>query len=106
MHILFVNHSHLDSNSGVHIFNLANHLTRLGVQCSVCIPNKKNAAPAGKALFEVIPFDVARQNRDNRKVDLIHCWTPREVVRKMTGELSAVYNCPYIVHLEDNEEAL
>lgn len=106
MHILFVNHSHLSSNSGIHIFNIANHLMQLGVQCSVCIPNKKNMDYAGKALFDVMTFEDARKNRDHRTVDLIHCWTPREVVRRMTEELAQVYNCPYIVHLEDNEEAL
>jgi glycosyltransferase involved in cell wall biosynthesis len=103
--ILFVNYHHLDSNSGIHIFNLANHLTRLGVECVVCVPNQKELVAAiGEPLFEVVNAGDLRKDGTKRNFDLIHTWTPREVVRKITLELLAIYSCPYIVHLEDNEE--
>src|SRR6185369_7402305 len=41
-----------------------------------------------------------------RNIDLVHVWTPREVVRKITRDLLRIYTCPYIIHLEDNEEFL
>ncbi len=36
----------------------------------------------------------------------MHAWTPREAVRRLTQELSARHSCPYVVHLEDNEDAI
>ena len=107
MMVLFINYNHLDTNNGIHVFNLANHLTRLGVECAVCIPDKNDATKKiGTTLFEVIDFDKARRNDQNRKVDIIHAWTPREAIRLMTEELAGIHKCPYVVHLEDNEESI
>lgn len=106
MRVLFVNYFHLDTNSGIHIFNLANELTRLGLECSVCVPDGKHAVHAlGVPLFETFDFEDSRL-RSQPAFDLIHAWTPREKVRSMTEELRRVYQCPYVVHLEDNEEAV
>jgi glycosyltransferase involved in cell wall biosynthesis len=105
--VLFVNYQHLDNNSGIHIFNLANHLTRLGIECIVCVPRQKERVlSVGKPLFEVVNIDDLRREKTKRSIDLIHAWTPREVVRKITRNLIGIYSCPYIVHLEDNEEFL
>jgi len=107
VHILFVNHHHLDSNSGIHIFNLANQLSRLGVICTVCVPNNKDTAKAlGHCEFEVINFEEIRHRMRPGQVDLIHAWTPRELVRKMTETLVYGFEVPYLVHLEDNEEVI
>ncbi|WP_181013892.1 glycoside hydrolase family 99-like domain-containing protein [Agrobacterium rosae] len=38
--------------------------------------------------------------------DLIHAWTPREHVRKITTLLVEKYKSPYILHMEDNEEKI
>lgn len=106
MRVLFVNYFDLDNNSGIHIFNLANELTRLGWECSVCVPHGRHTATAsGEPLFETFEFGEARL-RNQQPFDLIHAWTPRETVRSMTEELTQIYQCPYIVHLEDNEEAV
>lgn len=107
MKVLFVNYHHLDSNSGVHIFNLANHLTGMGVECVVCVPwaaEKVNAV--GLPKFEVIEFDRLRREKVVREFDLIHFWTPREIVRRMSVELLEKFPAPYLVHLEDNEDYL
>lgn len=107
MNILFVAYHHLDSNSGIHIFNLANELTRLGTHCTVCVPEQKEAVyNLGQPLFEVIEYRNALQTIKPGQIDLIHAWTPREGVRKITEQLSREYGCPYLVHLEDNEEIL
>jgi glycosyltransferase involved in cell wall biosynthesis len=34
----------------------------------------------------------------------VHAFTPRELVRRPTVELVQAHGCPYVVHLEDNEE--
>ncbi len=107
MRILFVNYHHLNSNSGIHIFNLANCLSTLGMECTVCVPQEKEAVRAlGTPHFDVIEMAGARAIGGRDCFDLIHAWTPREIVRTMTQELVQIYNCPYVVHLEDNEEAL
>lgn len=107
MKVLFVNYSQLDSNSGIHIFNLANQLTQLGVECTVCVPQQKEAVLAlGKPLFETLNIADFQRNKTGSTFDLIHFWTPREVVRRMAVKLLGMYSCPYLVHLEDNEEFL
>src|SRR5437867_2081839 len=107
MRVLFVSHNDLDSNSGIHIFNLANHLVYLGVDCSVCVPkHKESVKTPNQILFDVIDFDEAKRKKKAQAIDIIHAWTPRESVRLMTEQLSQIYQCPYLVHLEDNEEAL
>lgn len=107
MHILFVNYHHLDSNSGVHIFNLANELSLLGVTCTVCVPDQKDTVEKlGTRRFEVFTFEELSSKPSLQMVDLIHAWTPREGVRKMTEALSVIFNAPFAIHLEDNEEAI
>lgn len=111
MKILFINYHDLDSNSGIHIFNIANHLDAIGIKSIVCVPSGKQATKhLGEASFETFDFDEAisesRRNSDELEFDLIHAWTPREVVRKFTDQLRELYDSPYIVHLEDNEEAI
>lgn len=104
---MFVNYHHLDSNSGLHISGLANELTRLGVECSVCVPDHKEmAASVSKPTYEVLTFREAHAGRSRRTFDLIHAWTPRQIVRRATQALQREYSCPYLVHLEDNEEYL
>jgi len=107
MHILFVNYHHLDSNSGIHIFNLANQLNRRGVKCTVCVPERKETVEAlGQRDFDVQNFEEAKCLMHPGQVDLIHAWTPRENVRVMTEVLAAKLGIPYAVHMEDNEESI
>ena len=96
----------MNTNSGIHVFNLANHLVRMGVGCVVAVPKKKNMVLAlGQPLFKTVEY---RELFGAKKMefDIIHVWTPRELVRKITRKLVDVYACPYLVHLEDNEEYL
>lgn len=105
MKILFINYHHLDGNSGVHIFNLANQFTRLGLECVVCVPFHKEATAAvGHALFQTVELADFRRGRVATDFDLVHAWTPREVVREIAVDLLAMRSVPYLVHLEDNEE--
>lgn len=43
---------------------------------------------------------------DGRGPDIIHAWTPREVVRLFCEPLLARYGSRLVIHLEDNEEYL
>jgi glycosyltransferase involved in cell wall biosynthesis len=88
------------------VFNLANHLTQLGVQCLVFSNENEKDADMSGAKFETISIEDLLNNTIQTKIDLIHVWTPREVVREITERLLLKYQVPYIVHLEDNEEHL
>ncbi|MBI3168824.1 MAG: glycosyltransferase [Chloroflexi bacterium] len=106
MNILFVNYNDIDSNSGIHIANIANQLTRMGIYCVVCVPQNTQALRAEEFLFEVVDSDDLFRRQLGRKFDLVHVWTPREHARKITQKFLRFYPCPYIVHIEDNEEFL
>ena len=58
----------------------------------------------------MLGFDQAEREPitfpDGRGPDLIHAFTPREHVRQLTVATAARYGCPYIAHLEDNEETI
>ncbi len=113
MHILFVAYNSLDLQPGHHIFNLANHLCRRGIHVTVCVPHgKERTSTVGKPAFKTIDFSDIEYDRwsdavtDSGPVDIIHAWTPREVVRRMVVRLVDQLKCPYIIHMEDNEEGI
>lgn len=111
MNVVFISHCDFTGNSAMHIFSIANVLSRLGGDCTVCVPNDANTIQMhGLPAFTVVPYEEARANgvrfSDGRGPDLIHAWTPRELVRKLTECLVERYACHYLVHLEDNEEAI
>lgn len=111
MNVLFVNYYDFSSNSAIHIFNFANQLIDMGVDCGVCVPkNKKTIEFIGKAKFQIYDFNDFDKKRikfqDGGNPHIIHAWTPREIVRDFTQKLMNYYECKYIVHLEDNEEAI
>ena len=61
----------------------------------------------GQPRFQVLDYEEAVFHGvsfpNGRGADLVHAWTPRELVRKTTMSLVRRYNVPYFVHLEDNE---
>jgi glycosyltransferase involved in cell wall biosynthesis/2-polyprenyl-3-methyl-5-hydroxy-6-metoxy-1,4-benzoquinol methylase len=111
MKILFVNYENFRSNSAVHIFNLAERLTASGDSCAACVPTgKKTIRAIREPSFAILDYTEARRGQygypDNGPPDVIHAWTPREGVRKLTTELAARHSAPYFVHLEDNEDVI
>ena len=108
MRILFVICRDFGGNSGIHTFHLANHMTKMGVDCTVAVPSDPSSVETfGSPNFEVVKY---RQARDHflRKApfDLIHAWTPRENTRRLTQDLVKRFRVPYLVHLEDNEDLI
>jgi glycosyltransferase involved in cell wall biosynthesis len=110
MNVVFVSHCDFSGNSAMHIFSIANTLSRLGVCCTVCVPNDPGTILShGVADFEILSYVQAADGirfPDGRGPSLIHAWTPRELVRKLTERLAELHSCPYLVHLEDNEEVI
>ena len=111
INVAFVNYHDFTSNSAIHIFHLANGLVDRGLNCAVCIPGDAATVGAiGRPKFQVVEFADAQRGRikfdDGSSPTLIHAWTPREVVRKLTEKLAARDGWPYVVHLEDHEDAI
>jgi glycosyltransferase involved in cell wall biosynthesis/SAM-dependent methyltransferase len=111
VNVLFVNYYDFTSNSAIHLFNLANELDHAGVSSAVAVTdNPAGVDLIGAPRFQALDFREARRGGlrfpDGGPPALVHAWTPREVVRELVLELSAHYGCPYVVHLEDNEEVI
>ena len=92
----------------MHLFSIANLLSQSGNSCVVCVPDvPETVLDHGKPAFAVLDYDTAvRQGvlfADGKGPDLVHAWTPRELVRRTAIALTARYKVPLFVHLEDNE---
>jgi glycosyltransferase involved in cell wall biosynthesis len=111
VNVAFVNYYDFTSNSAIHIFHLANELVARGAGCAVAVPgDPATVERIGEPRFQALDFRDAKRGKlrfpDGRGPTLVHAWTPREVVRELTEELGSRYGCPYVVHLEDNEDVL
>jgi glycosyltransferase involved in cell wall biosynthesis/2-polyprenyl-3-methyl-5-hydroxy-6-metoxy-1,4-benzoquinol methylase len=107
----FVNYHDFSSNSAIHIFNLANRLADLDVECAVCIPGDPDTVHMlGDPRFHILTFrDASRHGlafSNDGAPSALHAWTPRENVRVLTEALANRHRVPYVVHLEDNESAI
>jgi len=99
------------SNSTIQVNQFANNLAQIGHSCAICIPDDKNSANnlSNNILYNIITYEESLKNNlyffKNCKPDIIHVWTPREIVRKQYIKLKDRFpNCKLVIHLEDNEE--
>jgi glycosyltransferase involved in cell wall biosynthesis/SAM-dependent methyltransferase len=111
LNILFVLYYDFSSNSAVHVHHFANNLVKLGLDCIVAVPdNKTSVSGLGDYLYKVAEFpeiDRLQQLFTNQQgPDVVHCWTPREIVRKYYQQLRSRFSFKLFIHLEDNEEHL
>ncbi len=98
MKILFALYHDFTANSALHVCQLASELTALGQDCTVAVPNGKDTAVVmPRRDFAVLDFGEALAKR----WDVVHAWTPREVVRQFCSNLRSPFRL--FVHLEDNE---
>jgi glycosyltransferase involved in cell wall biosynthesis len=109
--LIFVSHCDFNGNSAMHLFSIANALTILGHSCAVCVPSRpETVLDHGKPMFQALDYGEALSHgvsfANRQGPDLVHAWTPRELVRDTTMALAKRYNIPYFVHLEDNETLL
>ena len=119
LNVLFVLYGNTDSNGGYHAQLHANRLLEQGVDCLFAVPDSSdnedilrqslhNLSNPVRILpysaFSIPGFRLPFANGGSP--DIIHAWTPREVVRKFWEKLLQQYSCPLVIHLEDNEEYL
>jgi glycosyltransferase involved in cell wall biosynthesis len=108
LNILFVLYHDFTANSAGHVRSLANELTNWGHECCVAVPNNSaSVSHVGVAKFHPLDFQEGLRTgfgfSDGRGPDIIHAWTPREIVRKFCESVRSAHSCRLFVHMEDNE---
>lgn len=110
MHVVFINYHTYSGSSGIHIHHLANSLCAKGVDCTVVLPtlpgDQEYFGPCRYRLANFVGFALETAVCGLPRDCLLHAWTPRENVRIMTSLLRLRTRAPYVVHLEDNEQAI
>ncbi len=111
LNILFILYQSIDSNGGLHTQLHAARLMAQGADCLFAVPKEGKQSQTDKTTDpRVRTFAQIEINglafADGRGPDIIHAWTPREVVRIFCEKLLQKHPCPLVIHLEDNEEYL
>lgn len=109
--VLLVSHCDFTGNSAYHVCSIATELERRGWSPAIAVPGSpRGVRDFGRPAFPVLSFRDVRRGRlrfpDGREPDLVHAFTPRASVRRLTLELAGRHGCSYVVHLEDNEMAV
>ena len=110
--VLFILYHDFTSNSAYHVHCFANCLVGLGCDCAVVVPdNKKSIQSIGSTpLYSHFDFSDLEASplrfADGRGPDIVHCWTPREIVRQFYDRVSSLHEARLVIHLEDNERLL
>jgi glycosyltransferase involved in cell wall biosynthesis len=109
MNILFVLYGDFSSNSIHPLALYAREFDRCGHSCVVAVPNNlETVHQCPNAFFHPLLYgDVLNDPEsvfpDGRPADVIHAWTPREVVRRFVTSYMVKRPTPLIVYLEDHE---
>jgi len=109
--VLFLHFGKLNVNSVIQAFHLGEQLTAEGVEVTLCGKGPGGRIyEVGEPSFDCITYHeldrtLRAWSRDQEET-IVCAWTPREIVREATERAVAALGCPYVVHLEDNEEHL
>lgn len=106
--VLLVSHSDFSGPSAFHVSAIARELQRRGLSPVIAIPDDLSTlAEVGDAPFAIIGFRDVVAGRsvfaEGWTPDLVHAFSPRERVRRLTASVVARFACPYVIHLEDND---
>ena len=109
--VLLVSHTDFSGNSAWHVLGIATELREHGLAPMIAIPDDlETAREAGDPGLPIVALDhvLAEGARfpDARGPDLVHAFTPRELVREATSAVVAGTDRPYVIHLEDNDAAI
>jgi len=109
MNILFVLYGDFSCNSANPLVLYARELHLAGHSCAVAVPSKletvsQHPNPSFKPLlYRDVLAEPESAFPDGRPADVIHAWTPREVVRRFVTSYMAIRPTPLLIYLEDNE---
>lgn len=110
--ILFALYYDFSANSAIHVHNFANRLAARGHGVAVAVPkNKETGANLGEQHYATVNFhEVAGEWNtvfaNGKPPDIVHAWTPREIVRLFCEKVAGLCSFALVVHLEDNEEQI
>ena len=109
LHIAFVLYNDFRANSAIQVHHFANALVERGCRCDVVVP--RNPASCHSHIGPPILYsasaypDYLQGKNTTSGPDIIHAWTPREVVRKQVECMRSKWpDARLIVDLEDNED--
>jgi glycosyltransferase involved in cell wall biosynthesis len=108
--LLFILPGSFAANHALHVTALANELAAAGHACAVAVSHDlstlaHHAQPAFRGLLHTEAADGVTYP-DGRGPDIIHAWTTRENVRRLTDQLRQRHGSRIVVHLEDNEQEI
>jgi glycosyltransferase involved in cell wall biosynthesis len=109
MNILFVLYGDFSSNSANLLVLYARELHLAGHSIAVAVPSKletvsQHPNPSFRPLlYRDVLAEPESAFSDGRPADVIHAWTPREIVRHFVTSYMAIRPTPLLVYLEDNE---
>jgi glycosyltransferase involved in cell wall biosynthesis len=111
LNVVYVLHQSLDRHGGSQVKLHAQRLKSTGADYIIAVPTESVQAEKLKTNGDnVRTFEQIEKNglvfADNRGPDIVHAWTPRELVRIFCEKLALRYPCPLVIHLESNEEYL
>src|SRR5689334_1691858 len=111
MRLLILHFGKLNVNSVIQAFHLSEELTAAGVEVTLCGKGPVGRiAEIGEPSFRAVTYDdldrTLRAMAREPSETIVCAWTPRELVRRATERAVEELDCPYVVHLEDNEEHL
>jgi glycosyltransferase involved in cell wall biosynthesis len=109
MKVLLIHHA--DLQHALHAFHVAKVLADKGAQVVIAVMDKANTmGEIGPTQARAIEYPQVLAGDfgflDGGGPDIVHAWTPRDHVREITQHVCEKYACPYVVHLEDNEQAI
>ncbi len=117
LNILFVLPVPVDSSMGYQAHQLARMLQAQGASCLIAVPRESNGmtgitdnnpAIQYNSSIPQLTFSSIRENgfpfSNGQTPDIIHAWTPREIVRLFVESIREKHPCPIIIHMQENEE--
>jgi glycosyltransferase involved in cell wall biosynthesis len=110
LNVLFILPGSFASNSALHVAALANELAAAGHACIVTVPHDLSTlahhhSPAFHGLLHT-EAEAGVTFADGRGPAIIHAWTTRENVRRLTETLRRRHGSRVVVHLEDHEQEI
>ena len=106
--VLLVSHGDFTTNSGLHVHAIASELAARGYSPVVALPGRRfGLEEVGPTTFPVLSHRDALTGRvefpGGGEADLVHAFTPRAAVRRVTLAAAQAAGCAYVVHLEDDD---
>jgi glycosyltransferase involved in cell wall biosynthesis len=110
VNVVVISHCDFRGNSALHVLAIASGLYQRGLSPVVAVPERADTVDdVGRPPFPVLTYSEVRKAvrfPNGAGPDLVHAFTPREPVRRVTADLVREHACAYVVHLEDNENAV